>query len=402
MRSSLEGQAGFCGANRRQTSYFPCAMRDLRVTQAISWVHVGDLHMDEADQWLAEGRLRRIVDEVNRFMSRDVDFVFLPGDNANHATADQYAAIVDALSPLTIPYRVIPGDHDFEEKTLEGYRAAFDEACRPEVEVLAGHRCIFVDIVSAGSGGPDFRLTMHDRNRLAEELSRAEAEGQTPIVFMHAYPDDLAADGDAIAQMFADARVAFVDTGHTHYNELLNDGRVVYGATRSTAQIEEGGGVPGFSVVSVYDRVPSWRFKTLDGDWPFVQIVAPADLRMVTRPADPRQVPRPGPVEIVAKVFGDNVAPVTARHEDGAAVPMERGADGLWRATLMLSAGHHDVAVTAGQDRDAISLLVRDTDDIPRRGAPVALGSAMHAVGAWPQRGIEGTQLGPNRNGRHW
>ena len=75
---------------------------------------------------------------------------------------------------------------------------------------------------------------MHHRNRLLEELAQAEAQGQTPLVFMHGYPGDLAADGEAIAKVFADARVAFVDTGHTHYNELLNDGRVVYGATRST------------------------------------------------------------------------------------------------------------------------------------------------------------------------
>lgn len=261
-------------------------------TASVSWVHVGDLHMDDAGGWTSRGRLKRIVAEVNAHVGHAADFVFLPGDNANHATPEQYRAIVDALAPLSLPYRVIPGDHDFELGDLAHHDAAFPKANRPDVEVVAGHRCIYLDIVSKGAGGPDFRLTMHHRNRLLEELARAEAEGQTPLVFMHAYPGDLAADGDAIARAFADARVAFVDTGHTHYNELLNDGRVVYGATRSTGEIEEGGGRPGFSIVTVHGRVPSWRFKELGGDWPFVQIVAPADLRLVTRPADPRQVPR--------------------------------------------------------------------------------------------------------------
>ena len=52
-----------------------------------------------------------------------IDFVFLPGDNANHATADQYDRIRAALAPLTLPVFTIPGDHDFEDGTLAAFRA---------------------------------------------------------------------------------------------------------------------------------------------------------------------------------------------------------------------------------------------------------------------------------------
>ena len=373
------------------------------MTRSMTWVHIGDLHMDEADGWESRDRLKAIVAEINGHIGDAADFVFLPGDNANHATPGQYRAITDALAPLQLPWRVIPGDHDFELGDLENYKAAFPEANRPEAEVIAGHRCIFLDIISSGAGGPDFRLTMHHRNRLLAELARAEAECQTPLVFMHAYPGDLAADGEAIAQTFADARVAFVDTGHTHYSELLNDGRVIYGATRSTGQIEEGGGRPGFSLVTVHGRVPSWRFKETGSDWPFVQIVAPADIRMVTRPADPRQVPRPGEVAIVAKLFGLASGPVKLSVDGGATIGMEqiRGS-ALWRAAIPLDAGIHNVTVENGADSDTIKLLVRAEDDIPRRCLPVALGRDIHSVGAWPEHGIEGTQLGPNKNGMHW
>ncbi len=372
------------------------------MTASISWVHIGDLHMDEADGWVSRGRLERIVAEINEHVGTAADFVFLPGDNANHATAEQYRAITDALAPLARPWRVIAGDHDFEGGDLGAYEAAFPKANRPECEVVAGHRCIYLDIISHGAGGPDFRLTMHHRNRLLEELARAEAEGQTPLVFMHAYPGDLAADGETIARSFADARVAFVDTGHTHYNELLNDGRVVYGATRSTGEIEEGGGRPGFSIVTVHGRVPSWRFKETGGAWPLVQIVAPAELRLVTRPADSQQVPRPGEVEIVAKVFGRCDGPVTLAVDGGAENAMARDDDGrFWRATAVLGSGLHLVDVAAGGDRDRIKVLVRPHDDIPRRGVPIAPGRDIHSIGAWPEHGLEGTQLGPNKNGGH-
>ncbi|MFE8645003.1 metallophosphoesterase family protein [Sphingomonas sp. NCPPB 2930] len=369
---------------------------------SISWVHIGDLHMDEADGWASRPRLDAIVTEINTH-ARAVDFVYLPGDNANHATPAQYAAIVGALSRLERPWRVIPGDHDFEGGSLDHYHAAFPAANRPEAEVIAGHRCIFADVVSAGAGGPDFRLTPHHLGRINRELSRAQAAGQTPLVFMHVYPGDFSTGGDALAHLLAEGNVAFVDTGHTHYNELLNDGRVVYGATRSTAEIEEGAGLPGVSVVCVHDTVPSWRFRLLGAPWPHVQIVAPCDLRLVTRPADPRQVPRMGPVCLAARRFGDAAHPMLASVDHGPEMAMAAGESGVWEAhAVVAEPGLHRLTVTCGDARDTVEFLVRGCEFTPKRLPPVALGHAVHAIGAWPAAGIDGLQLGPNRNGCDW
>lgn len=369
---------------------------------SIAWIHIGDLHMDEADGWASQPRLQAIVQELNAHAGL-ADFVYLPGDNANHATPAQYRAIAEALAPLRLPVRAIPGDHDFEGGSLAAYEAAFPLQQRPEQEVIAGHRCIFADVVSAGAGGPDFRLSAHHRHRIARQLALAEAAGEVPLVFMHCYPGDLAADGDALARLFADARVPFVDTGHTHYNELLNDGAVVYGATRSTAQIEEGGGLPGFSVVCVHGGVPSWRFRPLGAPWPHVQIVAPCDLRLVTRPSQPGQVPRPGTLQVVARRFGDSPAPMLAALDGGEAVAMQPARAGFWEARLAVHApGLHRIAVACGEARDTVEVLVRAADGVPKRGPLVAPGQACHAVGAWPAAGIDGLQLGPNRNGGDW
>lgn len=370
------------------------------MTDTICWAHIGDLHLDEADDWQGLHRLDAIVEQVNR-VAGAIDFVFVPGDNANHGTPEQYARMMAALAPLQAPWRIIPGDHDFEPGDLAHYEAAVPAANRPEAETIAGYRCLFLDIVSAGAGGPDFRVTMHHRNRLAEELARAEAAGQVPLVFMHAYPGDLAADGEAIARSFADARVAFVDTGHTHYNELLNDGRVVYGATRSTAQIEEDAARAGFAIACVHGRVPSWRFRRLDAPWPHVQIVSPCDVRLVTRPADPCQVPRPGDVTIVARVLGaGRDALVEVRIDDGAAQPMIAAGDALWQASVPIDqAGAHAITVTCDGGHDRIDLLVRGEKDIPKRRLHAGLGTDAHAIGAWPIAGIDGLQLGPNKNG---
>jgi hypothetical protein len=104
----------------------------------------------------------------------------------------------------------------------------------------------------------------------------------------------------------------------------------------------------------------------------------------------------------VAKLFGAVEGDVTLAVDALPGRAMTRGADGLWRGALTLAAGAHSVTVTAGGGRDEIRLLVRDVDAIPRRAPAIALGDALHAIGAWPDRGIDSAQLGPNRNGCRW
>ncbi|KAK0349306.1 hypothetical protein LTR94_033674, partial [Friedmanniomyces endolithicus] len=79
------------------------------------------------------------------------------------------------------------------------------------------------------------------------------------------------------------------------------------------------GGAPGFAMVCMPDRVPSWRVRRLDAAWPHVQIVGPCDRRLVTRPTDPHQVPRPGEVRVTARLFGaaEDAVP-TVQADDGA------------------------------------------------------------------------------------
>ncbi len=372
------------------------------MSRTIAWLHLGDLHLEAADGWQSLRRLESIVAEANA-IGHGIDFVFLPGDNANNAHPDEYVAMLQALQPLTLPWRTIPGDHDFEGRSIAQYETAIAAENRPKQEVFAGHRCIFLDIVSEGAGGPDFRLPMGERLRLAEELTTAKAAGQTALVFMHAYPCDLAADGAEIAGVLADGDVRFVDTGHTHYNELLNDGRVVYGATRSTGQIEEADGQPGYTLVCVHEGVPSWRFRPLGAPWPALQIVSPADLRMVTRPAETTQVPRPGPVPVVVRSFGPIEHVPMLSVDGGESVAMRRGENGLWQADMRIDApGLHRLTVSSGAAGDKIDVLVRPLERLPKRRPPVAPGDTCHTIGAWPEAGLLGTRLGPNSNGRDW
>jgi hypothetical protein len=250
----------------------------------------------------------------------------------------------------------------------------------------------------AGTGGPDFRLGREQVDWCERELADAAACNETAVIFMHTYPADLREGAAEIGALLAAQNVACVDMGHTHYNELANDGRTVFMATRSTGQIEEG--TAGFSVAAVDSNRVSWRFKEIEGAWPFVLVTSPVDRRLAT--SDAQAVS--GAFEVRAKVLSDvPVISVEASFDgkDWRGMTRVEGADFLWAAGFDVPADIVRVRVRDEQgrtDEDSIEPL-RAGAEPPAR---VADGSDKDSVGAWPEKGILGTQLGPNRNGRKW
>jgi Icc protein len=265
----------------------------------------------------------------------------------------------------------------------------------PYVTKVSGCHCIFLDVVSQGSGGPDFRLGAAWIDWLRGQLDTARREGATVVVFLHAYPADLGDEADELATMFDENPVALVDMGHTHYNELANDGRTIYAATRSTGQIEEADA--GFAFLTVDHGVVSWRFKTLGSPWPFVMITSPADRRLMTGPHQ-----EGASCAIRASAFGAApIAEATFKINDGQWHPMDGGDGGLFSANTVLPDRSFRLSVRV-TDQDRHQDI--DTVEVSRSQANARkpTGSDASSVGAWPERHLLGTRLGPNRNGRKW
>jgi Icc protein len=226
---------------------------------------------------------------------------------------------------------------------------------------------------------------------------------------MHAYPADLRAGGERLGFLLRRHRVLCVDTGHTHYNEIANDGRTVFAATRSTGQIEEG--PVGYSVSAIDAGVVSWRFAPLDSNGPLVLITRPSDHRLIIDPNAPDQVVRET-LTVRAKVWTtEGARQVFARVDGGDPIALAPDPidPSLWQArqdVRTLSDGRHALTVEAhdiegniGHDAITVSVARSGPSTPPPR---VRDGSDCNAIGAWPEKGILGTQLGPNKNGRKW
>jgi Icc protein len=362
----------------------------------LRFLQIGDLHITDAGLQ-NHVDLRRIVDEVNGNAGERIDFVYLPDDNADDGTPEQFRIVHDELSRLIAPWHAIPGDHDFKPGSLDNFYGGLHVPKLPYVVEISSCSCIFLDVVSRGTGGPDFRLGEVRLAWLRSQLDAAQRDSKTAAVFMHAYPADLGEEAAEIAAMFDESPVALVGMGHTQYNEISHDGRTVYAATRSTGQIEEGR--VGFAFVAIDRGALGWRFKPLKSSWPFVMITSPADRRLATAPhSDEGNVCR----EVRASAWGAvPIAQAEFRVDDQPWRPMVGGDSGLFGAKLTAPGGSFRLSVrVTDQQRN------QDTDTIDVAPYVAAehkpTGSDACSIGTWPARHLLGTQLGPNRNGRKW
>jgi hypothetical protein len=301
-----------------------------------------------------------------------------------------------------MPLHSITGDHDRAGGDLDLFQKYLSPSLYRSF-TLHGYHFVLLNSLAVWNP-PRFGLGPEQLSWLRQELGGAAARKSLSVLFMHAYPSEHGADADALRTLIADHEVLLVEMGHTHYNELANDGHTLYAVTRSTGQIEEG--PPGFSVTTLDDSVVSWKFKPM-GEWPLAMITSPGDHRLIVDPAHPAQAVR-GQVEVRARVWGDAIESVALSIGAAAEQQMTRGTEGLWSCALdsrRVPDGLLALTVRAKSDdgqyaEDTIHALVRQ--DGLYAAPPRKPGDDDNSIGAWPEKHIPGTQLGPNKNGRGW
>ena len=365
----------------------------------LSWIHIGDLHMRAAGQQ-NDLDLQAIVEEVNAVFADSISFVFLPGDNADHGDIEGYSVVREALNRLRTPWCAIVGDHDVEQNSFQHFEAFLVDRTHYAFTV-GGVRFLALnafDIPEPNS----FSMLPEQLRWIDNELQAATAKAQEKVLLLHCYPSDLKQGKKELSELIATHDVKLVDMGHTHYNEISHDGKTIYTATRSTGQIEEGS--VGFSVTNLDGGAVSWRFFEL-AQLPAVMITTPADERLMADAEKPGPVPRSFLVR--AKVWAVRDVQSVEVTFRGITVPMQRVRESkVWEAVL--SGGDAApgvlplrVVVTEAQGKtgsDEIRVLIGPDRPTRRR----AERDQDNALEAWPEHGLLGTQLGPNKNGRKW
>ena len=360
----------------------------------ISWVHFGDLHMTKAGEQ-NHLDLVGIVDEVNRAFADSVSFVFLPGDVADDGSRAAYAVVRGELDRLKAPWCAIVGDHDVHEKRFANFMEAMSERTHyafgvGQVRFVAMNA---FDVADPGS----FVVSDEQLAWVKRELQTAVDLGQAKVLLLHCYPSDLKVGGGELMEVIRNFDVRLIDMGHTHYNEVANDGRTLYTATRSTGQIEEG--PVGYSITNIDGDVVSWRFVEL-GKLPFAMITSPGDERMITRISEGIL----GDFTVRAKYWGEYEAVKVFARLDGRYIPLKQVKHSrVWQAKMFApDEGVYSLLVSFEDSRgrvatDEIRVVIGERWEHER-----AERDQENALEAWPEHGLLGTQLGPNKNGKKW
>jgi 3',5'-cyclic-AMP phosphodiesterase len=372
------------------------------VAGIVSWVHFGDLHMTGREQDNHRD-LQRLVGEVNAHMSDSISFVYLPGDNADHGTEEEYELVREAIDRLVVPWYAIVGDHDVHNKSLETFKRYLMPAPVYAFEV-SDYRFLALNAF-ASENSEIFDLSEEQLSWLERALEEVQLSRKRSVLLLHCYPSDLSRTASLLRSLVHDHNVLLVDMGHTHYNEIAHDGHAIYTATRSTGQIEEG--PVGFSVTNLDQGVVSWRFKPL-GNWPFVMITTPADKRLISDPSAANQVVR-DVISVRAKTWGEH--PITScnlRVASQEIAMRSLSESAVWTAELDTAALPDGTLPLEVVCRDASGQLCADRIRVcvSRDGGYAPPSRRDHdqdnALGAWTEHGIFGTQWGPNKNGRKW
>ena len=361
------------------------------------YAHIGDLHITES----AKPNYRHflsIVAEIEEIARTKLDFVFLPGDNADNGRDKQYELVATGLRMLSMPFFAITGDHDMETGSIEPFRRALEPRKLPHTQLIRGIDCVFLDMSGRGTGGPDFRLPPDQTRHLKGIIDRAKCEAQCVAVFMHTYPADLVDSSEraAINDLLADPVVRLVDMGHTHYNELANDGRTIFAATRSTGQIEEG--AVGYSITAIEERRRKLAFQAARRNQSFCfdhiarRPAASYKSRHARRARRSCGRPKSKPHQAMRMASGRRTM---ATHAANARRARLRGRTNSAREADRSSCHRHRGTKT-GID------IIELADAKSGLSVPNADGSDNDAIEAWPEHHLLGTQLGPNRNGRKW
>lgn len=156
---------------------------------ALKLIHLTDTHMVPKGRTLF-GRDPRVpldaaIADINAHQG-DAELLVLTGDLTHWGAPKAFERLAEALAPLTVPIRLLIGNHD----DREAYRQAFpfehfdsDGFAQSALDVSAG-RFLFLDTVRDGSHAG---IYCERRQRwLKEELERAA--GRDTYLFMHHPP----------------------------------------------------------------------------------------------------------------------------------------------------------------------------------------------------------------------
>ncbi len=213
--------------------------------QPFQFAHVTDTHVGSAT---GADDLRRTVADINA--NPDLRFVILSGDVTEFGSDEELALAKQILDSLTIPWYVIPGNHDtnWSESGGNSFRRVFGG----ETFAFVHNGYFFVGTNS----GPNMRMSPGQvpRENLVwmDSLFAAHPDKDMPLIYVNHYPQDSSLNNwfEALDRVKS-RNVQLFLCGHGHQNKQYDFEGIPSIMARSNLRAKDS--VGGYSIVTVAD-----------------------------------------------------------------------------------------------------------------------------------------------------
>ncbi len=193
--------------------------------------HITDTHiLPKGQAWLGKqetntsARLALVVEHLNKLNPRPTALL-ITGDTIEKGGKDAYQHLKELLTPLTIPFYIIPGNHDDREEM----RTAFvDTSYMPRdsfIQYVVDEYPVRLVALDTHVPGADYGLLCQERLRWLEEVLKDNPSKPT-LLFMHHFPvkvgqkcfEDISCqmEGDFEKLVHASPQILGVVAGHYH------------------------------------------------------------------------------------------------------------------------------------------------------------------------------------------
>jgi predicted phosphodiesterase len=309
-------------------------------TKPVVFVWPGDLHLEFTDRPNYQTALW-MVDEVNELIRPD--FVQFAGDNVQHARDNEWEMFKAVTDKLKMPFHALVGDHDaHHDPGCYSYQSHVGATYH--AFTVGGYRFVCLNTNQHKPLGMSEEQVIWFRYEVDAALARRERV----VVFQHNYPfqvwEDFAGPGmGAWREVMQTRPVTALFSGHTHYDQVANDGRNVYVATRSIGDPE--GGAAGYAIIHLDGNDLAMTYRTTEDKGPVVLITHPRRVILATKAAHIVT----GPTECCVR--GWSAVPITsarARIDEGAWREMPRTGEMTWSLPIpgdRLTKGEHTLEV---------------------------------------------------------
>jgi Icc protein len=210
--------------------------------------HISDIHYSKSWMFLRD-HFHRCLTMINE---EQPDVVVITGDLTDYGLQAEFEGVLQALNQLTVPYFVVPGNHDARHEGYKKFEQFFGER-------FFARKHDGLTFIGIDSSQPDI-----DEGHIGREQLEWLGQHASPssVVFLHHHlipvphtgrERNVLNDAGEVLKIMNENRVPLVMSGHKHVPWVWNlNGMAV--STAGTVSCERTGAFQSFNLIELDDR----------------------------------------------------------------------------------------------------------------------------------------------------